>query len=130
MLKGSVFQNKYQKHDVSDFSESAEVIQGQILNDTPSQCPQDKMSHMICILMIWAFRWCHQAQWMRRLPWHKWKWYWEYNLMMKSYSFDASTALIVGAFFFLLKNVLRNSFLLNKASNATSKNKTKKKNRK
>lgn len=45
---------------------------------------------------------------------------------MKSYSFDASTALIVGAFFFLLKNVLRNSFLLNKASNATSKNKTKK----
>lgn len=31
------------------------------------------------------------------------------------------------SFFFLLKNVLRNSFLLNKASNATSKNKTKKK---
>lgn len=44
----------------------------------------------------------------------------------ESYTFDASTALIVGAFF-LLKNVLRNSFLLNKASNATSKNKTKKK---
>lgn len=36
LLKGSVFQNKYQKHDVSDFSESAEAIQGQILNDTPS----------------------------------------------------------------------------------------------
>lgn len=125
MLKGSVFQNKYQKHDVSDFSESAEAIQGQILNDTPSLKTR---------WVTWfAFSWSeHSDDAIRPSEWGDYLdinesgtestiWWWSLIHSM------LAQHLLLELFFFLLKNVLRNSFLLNKASNATSKNKTKNK---